>query len=109
MAPSFVEHLGAPVADDKQVCAEPRNRPAGFTGPISATSGIVQTIAGLDEMAAAITDLSIDVVLADEVTFFHESSVKFKDVPEFAKKDGVPVPLAVFGPGWLALPTLFGL
>lgn len=60
-------------------------------------------------MAATITDLSIDVVLADEVTFLHESSVKFKDVPEFAKKDGVPVPLAVFGPGWLALPTLFGL
>ncbi len=57
--------------------------------------------------AVAVVLLMVRAPLA--VTFLHESSVKFKDVPEFAKKDGVPVPLAVFGPDWLALPTLFGL
>ncbi len=52
-----------------------------FTGPISATSGIVQTIAGLDEMAATITDLSIDVVLADEVTVLIWATVETRTAP----------------------------
>lgn len=30
------------------------------------------------------------------VTFFTESRVKFRDLKGFAKKDGVPLPLAVF-------------
>ncbi len=46
------------------------------------------------ELAAGVVLLLVRVILF--VTFLTEARVKFKDIKGFAKKDGVPVPLAYF-------------